>query len=477
VSGGIGIPKVLPVGETRELYTRLSQAQCKVEEALRVFRDRCILIWAPDANDQTAKIISALQHLLSSEGIKVRVQFLIPYVPLPGCHTPELILDLWSHPLLQQKFKNCVSGMSFISEASRCVFTRDNNPVHVNRNVAAITVQADAPPNNPSVLSMRSLLLDVPSPGETLIIDGPAESILTIWHMVNAGLVGDEAQYVTGWKLHRRSQACSAAHPRSEIVGQTNTRSLLIIVAIVGAIKTILNNRRDCLIGHSMMFANNANIVLDGTMLQILALQDHMRECVAISPTKVLFLSKSSAEDFSTAITGEESLRTVVTRYRKSGPLSGAPFAKPKALASHVAAQRCNSWIAKQPFERAALLRQQVILEVLNLDGSYYSEIPAALMYRVQQAIGVEQVEVTDQFCELAAQQWRSVLRDDKWSGKIKMQCNSQEQVKHVYDKVHGTRICLNGLFRTIDVSSPTDVLLSAGPPPSPNVQAGGGQH
>jgi hypothetical protein len=455
-------PKVLGVWDTRDLYTRLSQAQCKIEEALGVFQDRRVMIWAPENNDAIPKILAGLRSLYTVRGIRVSVQFLIPYTPLPGCDKPELILDLWSHPLLHKKYEDCVSNILFIREASKCVFTRNGNPLHTIKNIAAVTVQAEATRDAPQVRSMRGLLLDLPVQGVALLIDGPAAGIHSIWQLVNASPVNDAVGGAIDWKLQRRSRANTSAHTRSVLVGQTYTSSILIIKHCVARVKSILGGK-DCIVGHAAMYADNSNILMEGTLQQILALQEYTAECVAVSPNRALFTPKASAEVFCAAVTEAEWLRTLVMKYRQSGPLKGRMFARPHVLASHVAALRRNAWISHLPGAQAALLRNQVVIEVLDLEAENFEGLPGLLIEKIGLAGGTSFIEIKDQFVDLAVHQWRIILRDDRWSGRIILQCENPEEVRTVYDRIHGISICIDGIHKTLDVSSQTDVLLSSG--------------
>jgi hypothetical protein len=218
------------------------------------------------------------------------------------------------------------------------------------------------------------------------------------------------------------------------------------------------------------MYADNTNILMEGTLPQILALQEHTLECVAVSPRKAIFSPRASAEVFCSAVTGAEWLQTVVMKYRSSGPLKGRIFARPHALPSHVAARRHNSWIAHLPGAQAALMRHQVIIEVLDLDAENFDKLPGLIMDEIGLAGGYSLVEIRDQFCDLAVHQWRTILRDNKWSGRILLQCVNPEEVRAMYDRLHGTNICMNGLYKSIDISSPTDVLLSSGAPAAVSV-------
>ena len=292
-----GMPKVLPVQETRELYTRLSQQQPAVESALRVFSEKNILIWAPENRDQVPIMVAAVQKLFVREGVRVSVELLIPYAPLPGCGSPDLILDLWTHPLMQPKYKDCVASVTFVREASKCVFTRNGNPLHTVKNVVAVRIQAESTGKLPQCISMRNTLLDIPVHGLAVLVDGPANCIQSICLSLNAANVSNGAGGTIDWRVQRRSRAHTAEHPRSVLVGQTVTQSLLLIKGIVFGTKNIVGGRGDCLVGHTGMFGDNTNILMEGSLPQILLLQEHVSECTVISPARAIY-SRSLRQTF-----------------------------------------------------------------------------------------------------------------------------------------------------------------------------------
>ena len=132
----------------------MSQAQVKIEEALSPYKDGRLMLWAPEGHEQLPHIIGALNKLYTEKGCSVEVMFLVPFVPLPGCDSAERILDLWSHPLLQHKYASVVKEVCFIREPSRCVFTRDNNPLHTTKCLVAITVAANTGECQPCTSNM-----------------------------------------------------------------------------------------------------------------------------------------------------------------------------------------------------------------------------------------------------------------------------------------------------------------------------------
>ena len=84
-------------------------------------------------------------------------------------------------------------------------------------------------------------------------------------------------------------------------------------------------------------------------------------------------------------------------------------------------------------------------------------------MSKVGEALGVTFVENPDSCSELAVLEWRATLRDNNWCGKVLIQCASDQDVMTFHKDFHGFGVCIGGLVRSIDISSPSDTKLAAG--------------
>jgi len=453
-------PRVLKPEDCRELYTRLSQAQVKIEEALVKFRGGGLLIWAPDNNDQIPRLMNALQKIYTDGGVNVKLQILVPFTPLPGCNTAESILDLWGHPLLHSRYDNLIKEVCFIREASRCVFTRDGTPVHTVKNIAVITAQANLDNSRATIHSMRNMLLEDIHPGEQIFIDAPSGNTNAIWQKLNAmRLLAGPVQIA--WKLQTRSRGHTSTHPRSTLTGYTHNVAQVELRALISKIKAEFGGE-NMIIGRRGMFNDNNTIIAEGSIAQITALCPLVEECVLVSPSKALFTPKASAETFSNVLTESDDLRTLVLRYRKSGPLKGTIFARPKVLPNHLRAERHNAFISRLPLSEASLLKLQVNIEVLGIDGSSHEELPKKIMNKIAAETNTSLLEVHDEIKSLEAGEWRQILREGRWVGRILLQCEATDDLHKVYNIVNGRGVCIDGVARTLEVSSPTNAFLAS---------------
>jgi hypothetical protein len=125
----------------------------------------------------------------------------------------------------------------------------------------AVTIRAQGSAPTLAIRSFKSILLDLPVQSLSLLVDGPATSIKSIWRAL-----GNHFGSLVEWKLQHRSRLHNFDHPRSVLVDHTNTRSLLIINGLDRQTKQLLEDRGDCLCGHTGMYKDNTNIILDGSI-------------------------------------------------------------------------------------------------------------------------------------------------------------------------------------------------------------------
>ena len=302
------------------------------------------------------------------------------------------------------------------------------------------------------------------SEGARLLIDCPAEIVHSVWRTVDDLLLDDGQSGLVTWTLERRSRAHSPAQARNVLVGQLKTRGICLIKYNIKQVLAGIGNRRaDCLVGHTDMYGDNTNIIVDGPLPLILGLQEHFAECVPVSPTRALFFPAAQEAIFRQAVT-HTVLQPLRMRFRNSGPRKGCPYGTPAELPDQVAAMRRRGWIARLPTAKAALLESQLLIEVLDLDARNHGGLPDYIMNNIGDQFGRGDVlcKVEDQYEDLAVHQWRAILRDDAWSGKILMQCDSIGSVRAMYAAFHGKSICIGGYIKTLEVSSPTDVAMRA---------------
>ena len=460
-------PRILTIEATRALYTALSQGPAKIEEALSNFSGGGLMLWVPEGGEQLPRILAAMTKLYE-KGVILDIHFLIPFSPFPACATPESILDLWGHAALQPKYHNMIGGITFLREASKCVFTRDNNPIYATKNVVSIQLRMNAGGAVPQMVNAVSAedLIHEPFQGECIYVDTPVDQV-AITRQVLHTISSSNPHFPQVWKQGYRSRGFTRDLPRETIVGPVPNSVDLETQAIVKGIISFFQNNEsaktiDALIGRQGLFGNRNAILFEGTASQLQRVRASLGECIFVSPHKALCIPCVDADVLIQALTAEECLHTAVLRFRKSGPMKGQIFAKARAIQEHVQASRRMAFAARQPQPTSSMLQRQVQIEVLNLDAINYEHLPAQIMKRVSELLGPNLQETNDYDTDLAAGEWKVLRRDGHWNGRILVQCSDNLDLAKFFRTVNGRNICMDGICKTLAVTSPTVDSLAA---------------
>ena len=143
--------------------------------------------------------------------------------------------------------------------------------------------------------------------------------------------------------------------------------------------------------------------------------------------------------------------------------MKGAVFAKAKAIQEHVQARRRMAFASRQPEPESTRLHNQVQIEVLNLDAINHEDLPDKIMGRVSELLGYAFVaKPSEAESELGVGEWMPIQREGHWNGKILVQCSAGLDLARLFRAVNGRNICINGLCKTMAVSSPVVDSLAA---------------
>ena len=137
--------KLLSVGDARHLYQEFAKGMVEAKNALKSFQGDAITLWAPTDNRHLQHILGALWEAAVTQEFQVHVKLLIPHPPFPGCISPGLLMDLWTHPSLGGKWKKVLANVIFLRQATRCVFSGAYGPMHHLKSIAIATFSTSEP--------------------------------------------------------------------------------------------------------------------------------------------------------------------------------------------------------------------------------------------------------------------------------------------------------------------------------------------
>ena len=120
-----------------------------------------LVCWAPADSSTLGRLLSAFMQHAADELHPRSLRLVVPLDTLPGCSSATGIVDLWSHPLMQDKWKPIVRKTEFTSQALQVVQSGSVAPTTSTRTLMIVTISASCDFSPPSVLSVSEPLFQV----------------------------------------------------------------------------------------------------------------------------------------------------------------------------------------------------------------------------------------------------------------------------------------------------------------------------
>jgi hypothetical protein len=250
--------RVLSPEAARSFATRLAIDGVK---ALTSISASSLVCWAPSDTSAVGRLLSAyMQH--AAEDMRPRtLRLLVPLDTLPGSSSAAGILDLWSHPLLQDKWKPIVRGIEFTSQALELVQSGLVAPTTASRTLMIATVSATALFMAPSVRSVALPLFEV-ARGRGIRVDCFTSDLMLVKRRLATAL----SRLPVRWADPLRSPGSTSTSARVVLCGH-------FLPGAVSALEVhmVLSNLRNLhvpattLLAAEDVFADNAAMLLDVT--------------------------------------------------------------------------------------------------------------------------------------------------------------------------------------------------------------------
>ena len=171
-------------------------------------------MWAPTEDGPMREFMAAFSQVNIQVPFNVKVTLVIPHEPFPGCTSVESILDLWSHPIFQPKWKNMVTGTEFLRQPTRCVSSGAIGPLHHLKSLVLVTLSTDGATVPAQIRDWRSSLFEQET-GPAILIDCKEEEEL-VTHRTLAGL---HLMGLIFWEGPRRSRGATREQGRVVFTG------------------------------------------------------------------------------------------------------------------------------------------------------------------------------------------------------------------------------------------------------------------
>ena len=446
--------KLVPIGDSRGLYREFSKGVHEAMAALRPYQGDAITLWAPSENRHLQFLLGGIWEAAVTQAFEITVKILIPHTPYPGCHSPELLLDLWSHPALSSKWNKILMEARFLRQPTRCVFSGTYGPMHHLKSLVVATFSTSGASMAQAIYDWMPTLMTYEDSPAIWIDCTAAEEMRTLQAITQLHLPG-----MTRIDGPKKSLGSTGIAPRVtfSLAFDKDAVSDLEIRIYIDTLRdtTALEDR---LIGSKALFGNSGAILMDITDPSVASTYySSMDEMVFASPSLVILQTSMSAEDWGNTIT-ISSMNTPLTaiqkmRYRSSNR-GGRPFAKAQVLEQDVNSKKAQAHAANTSTQEHLRRSLMATISIQELSAKGRDDMARSLIDAIQNATTIqydEQVALGD----LKEGEWRMIKSTaGHWTGRIQVQAKAVADIQNMMAKIHGSAIEVDGLSHTVEISS-----------------------
>ena len=441
------LPSRMPSVEVaRELTVK---AWTEGVHAIESGQARRVVMWCPADSATLGRFLAAYaRYATSVAGDPVRVQLLVPMDLPPGIADATSVLDLWSHPLLGQKWQSIVSGIHFTRQPVELVQEGLAGPKVMFRSlfIASLSIMRSSP--IPAMLTVSQPLLQLSS-GPEVILDIPTVAFIDTMRSVRAHLRG----IVVTWGPSSRSSSATPDVARLVVRGTFGEAvTPLDLSLILRSLKSVLAPNVFC--ARADLLNDPSALVAELTSpLAALPIAPLCDELLFVSPRLLTLRSPASAS------TWEEHLDTIfedpvchVARLRwRQSYMGGRPFAQPRASRPQVLARGREGLVVQKS---AAARFEPLFIDLQgplgDRGGEAFQHILALLV-----SAGLHLVPGAE-VGPLSAGQWRAqrVPESDALGGRLQLALDTEAAVHQVHALLHERSLNIGQAVVTLQVSA-----------------------
>jgi hypothetical protein len=286
--------RILLPDDARDLSSRLALDPIR---ALASIPASGLVCWAPADSAALGRLLAAFMQHAADELHPRSLRLVVPLDTLPGCTSAAGILDLWAHPLLQDKWKPIVRKVEFTSQALQVVQSGKVAPTTSNRTLMVATVSASLQFCPPSVLSIAAPLFQADR-GHGIRVDCLITDLMEVRRSLAAALCTRPVL----WTDPARSPGSTNTAPRVYLTGYLPPHEVNILD--LHMIFTNLRNHHlpsTALVASEAVFANNSAMILEvsdpAAVHAVVALCEEMAFITAKTLTVTSLAAVSAWED------------------------------------------------------------------------------------------------------------------------------------------------------------------------------------
>ena len=447
-------PHILPLSEAAQVYRWLHSPPATVASTLQGMADRKLILWAPTDTGRLNVLLNEIAKLGKSGAHGLNIVLVVPYEPMPGCDSVDLIQELWTHPLLQKKYAPMIKAVKFLTQPMRCTFTGPVGPLHHLKSLALFRLSTEGVITPPVVISWKTKLLDRDL-GHTIMVDIPMQHVMEVSAIVlQAQLPG-----LLGWDANRRSPAHVAGAPRQVLCGYFSASDVCMIDIALFVKSLRLSIPHDSVhVGSHFLFTDETSFVIEfGEVCSLVAYMDLIQESVLVSRKKALITTMHPKNSFEPILTSQmraEPLSAVsCIRFRKALDVPNSVWIKPALTDDQVAKARQQASIQKKTPKDKLSATLLTHLRIEGLPHVGHISVCQELMQKVCIAASLSLVQASQ--ANPDPNEWAISYRGDgSFAQQIAVQLTSEDSLRALIMSVHGSGVRVAGRNLAVEVRS-----------------------
>ena len=436
------------------LYQQLHSHPTVVGNTLRNHAGHQISIWAPSDTTKLQALLAQLLKQAQAGEHSFDIQLLIPYDPMPGCKSLEVLQELWIHPCLQKKYEGILKGVTYYEQPMRCVFTGNVGPLHHIKSIMIAHFSTSHAMSPSCISSWKTTLLNRDI-GSAIVLDLPSPLLTAVQATLNRTPI----EGLLGWDSARRSPAHFGGAPRSCIHGFFDkTRVSSLDLALI--VKALRDNPglQQCLIGSQDLFSDSTSVVVECGDVHILHETQHLwQEVLVVSRKKAIITTmhpKHILEEVATAQAQDSPTRSITCmRFRQSLQLPNNIWLKPAILPEHMQRARQQVALSTRSAQEQLTSSLQAHIKIEGLPQVEHMSICKAL---IQQISNVTHLGLRQAVGGTPGQgEWAPNYNiSGEFTQRITLQMSTLAELQQLYMHIHGCGVRINNHNLIVEVSS-----------------------
>lgn len=151
-------PRLRSPATARDLCDKLPSNAATASQTMEGATEEAWVTWAPKSADNVARLIQGYRQYLknAADPAKFSLHVLIAMEPLTGLADPNLLLDLWRRPLLDNRYGDSISSIKMLNQPTQVVATQRTGPSLARKSIVSVALGISEGLPEPTLVEWRS---------------------------------------------------------------------------------------------------------------------------------------------------------------------------------------------------------------------------------------------------------------------------------------------------------------------------------